>query len=409
LPDSSLLASYAEVLVRIGLNVQKDQPVVIRANTDQAPFVRLLAEKAYDAGASRVSADWRDEGITLIDFQRQSLEMLEHVPQWIVAREQENIDDGAGFISLTGEDPDLLSGVAPERVGARGRALGRAMKHLREYTMNDRRSWLVASAATQPWAEKMFPDLKGEAAIEALWEAIFTTMRLHGPDPVATWKEHVAFLEGRSERLNGFRLAALHFTGPGTDITVGLADGHHWSAAGSVNDFGVPFVANLPTEEVYTAPHRDRIDGYVSATLPLVYGGVTVGGIRLTFEKGRVVKAEARENQKTLEEALAADEGARSLGEIALVPVDSPIAGMNRLFYETLFDENASCHLAVGAAYPTCLEGGRDQTREELARRGANDSITHVDFMVGSAETDIDGIGLDGSLTPIFRGGRWAF
>lgn len=408
MPSKEQLEQYAEILVRIGLNVQPDQPVSIQSPLETADFARIVMEKAYEAGAANVDMEWNDPLSRRIRLEREKEEFLVRVPRWPIDRIKESADANMAFLNIYSENPDLLSHIDPARVHKYHKAMGEAFKEVQKNFMDDRVTWLVCSLPTQDWAQKMFPDLSSQDAVDKLWDVIFTTMRMNEPDPVAAWKAHLDNLENRAQWLNGLKLAKLHYQGPGTDLTVELPELHTWVAATSVNAAGTPFVANLPTEEVYTLPHRDGINGVVSSTMPLAYGGVVIEGIQLKFENGRVVDFSSKTGYETLKGLIETDEGSRSLGEIALVPVDSPISKLNTLFYNTLFDENASCHMALGMAYPTCLEGGRDMSRAKLDELGVNDSVVHEDFMVGSSQLNIDGILRDGSKVPVFRNGNWA-
>ncbi len=407
MPTIDQLQHYAEVLLRIGLHVQPEQPVLISAPLEAAEFVRILVAQAYEAGASTVGVDWEDPLSRRIRLEKEADEFLGQFPKWPVQKALEMCNDNTAFLYIDAENPDLLAGVDPKRIALFHKARGTAMKPVEKYFMEDRVTWLVCSIPSKDWAMKMFPNETGDVAVDKLWDVIFTTMRMNEKNPVAAWQAHLDGLEERAQFLNDRHFRSLHYQAPGTDLTVELPDLHFWQAARSMNGQGNWFVANLPTEEVYTLPKRDGVHGVVSSTKPLAYGGVVIEGIQLTFESGRIVSYQAETGVDTLKELIETDEGSHYLGEVALVPVNSPISNMNTLFYNTLFDENASCHLAIGEAYPTCLEGGKEMSKEDLERHGANDSISHVDFMVGSTELDIDGILPDGTTVPLFRAGNW--
>ncbi len=407
MPSKEELERYAEVLVRIGLNVQVGQPVSIRTPIEAAEFTRLLVEKSYEAGASTVHVDWQDPLTRRIRMEKEAEAHLVKVPQWAVQKSEEQCADNAAFLFIDAEDPDLLKGIDPKRISLVSKAMQSALKEVNKNFMEDRVTWLVCSIPTADWAQKMFPDISLKNAESKLWNAIFKVMRMDQADPVAAWQAHLNKLETRANFLNGKKFRRLHYVAPGTDLSVELPDGHIWMAARSVNGQGNHFVANMPTEEVYTLPKRDGVNGVVSSTMPLSYGGVVIEGIELTFENGRIVHFHAKSGYDTLQELIETDEGSHYLGEVALVPVNSPIAELNTLFYNTLFDENASCHLAIGEAYPTCLEGGQGLSKGELLARGANDSLTHVDFMIGSKAMNIDGVLDDGSAVALFRSGQW--
>ncbi|EPZ42353.1 aminopeptidase [Alicyclobacillus acidoterrestris] len=407
MPTIKQLEQYADVLIRIGLNIQPGQPLTIRTPIEAAEFVRILTARAYAAGASTVNIDWSDPIIKQIRLKQESEENLQRIPNWVVQKGEEECDNNTAFLTIAAEDPDLLADVDPKKIALYSKAHGAAMKKFMQNFMEDRVSWLVCSIPTAKWATKMFPGDSEEVAVQKMWDAIFDVMRMNEDDPVAAWNAHLDSLEARAKFLNDHHFQRLHYKGPGTDLKVALPKRHFWQAARSVNAQNDWFVANLPTEEVFTLPQRDGVDGVVKSTMPLAYGGVVIEELALTFEHGRIIDYTAKTGYETLKELIETDEGSHFLGEIALVPVDSPISNRNQLFYNTLFDENASCHIAIGKAYPTCLVGGKDMSEEEQYANGANDSITHVDFMIGSAELDIDGETADGSIIPLFRKGNW--
>jgi aminopeptidase len=302
----------------------------------------------------------------------------------------------------------MLAGTDPRRYGAYMAAWRPTVKEYTDLSMSDSIAWCVAAAASPAWAQRAYPDLDEHEAVEKLWNAIFAATRVDSPDPVAAWREHAGVLGVAKDNLNSRRYSALRFTGPGTDLTVGLADGHVWDGGSSLNAAGTAFMANMPTEEVFTAPHRAKVDGVVRATKPLSYNGAMIDGFWLRFENGRVVEAHADVGQAALDSILDTDEGSRRLGEVALVPVSSPIEKAGVLFYETLFDENAACHIALGRPYTTTVSGSRDMSPSEQEAVGMNSSLSHVDFMIGSAEVDVDGVLADGTTEPVMRRGEWA-
>ncbi|MCM3338507.1 aminopeptidase [Paenibacillus sp. MER TA 81-3] len=402
------LEQYAELIVKIGVNVQQGQPVFVTGSLEMAPLVRLVASKAYGAGSSNVHVEWTDDTLTRLKFEKAADDVFTQFPQWEVEKRNAFLDKGAAFISIVSSNPDLLKGIDPQRIGNNQKASGKALERFRQFVQSDKVSWTVVAASTQAWAAKVFPELNGEEGIAKLWDAIFESVRLNTPDPVEAWKEHNATLHKKVDVLNGKHFHKLHYTAPGTDLTIELPEKHLWVGAGSTNEQDVPFMANMPTEEVFTVPHKSGVNGYVSSTKPLSYGGNLINNFKVTFENGRIVKVEAEEGQDILQQLVDTDEGSHYLGEVALVPHESPISQSNVLFYNTLFDENASNHLAIGSGYAFNVEGGKTMSQEELAAAGVNISITHVDFMIGSAEMDIDGIHEDGAVEPIFRKGNWA-
>lgn len=403
------LEKYASLAVNIGVNIQPGQTLNIGAPIEAAPFVRLVTKKAYESGAKHVYVDWIDEHLTRLKFDLAPEEAFSEFPAWKARSREELAEEGAAFLSIYAENPDLLKGVDPKRIASANRAAGEAMKTFREYTQADKVSWCVISVPTVEWAAKVFPDVPAEEQVAKLWDAIFQATRANLENPVEAWKEHDDNLHTKVHYLNDKHYKALSYKGPGTDLTIELPEKHLWVGAGSINEKNVPFMANIPTEEVFTMPLKTGVNGYVSSTKPLVYAGNVIDNFTLTFENGRIVDCKAEVGEETLKHLVESDEGAHFLGEVALVPHNSPISNTNILFYNTLFDENASCHLAIGNAYAFNLDGGKTMSKEELEANGANTSITHVDFMIGSGELDIDGITTDGTHEPIFRKGNWAF
>lgn len=402
------LEQYAELIVKVGVNVQQDQQVCITGSIEMAQLVRLVAEKAYAAGASNVHVDWSDEALARMKYEKAADEQFTTYPAWEVAKRDAFLDARAALISIVSPNPDLLKGIDPARIGSFQKAAGQALQRYRQYVQSDKVSWTVVAASTINWATKVFPDASPEEAQDMLWNAIFESVRLNTPDPVKAWEDHNATLHKKVAVLNQHHFHKLHYTAPGTDLTIELPEKHLWVGAGSTNEKGHSFMANMPTEEVFTVPQRNGVDGYVSSTKPLSYGGNIIDNFKITFEQGRIVKVEAAQGQAILEQLVESDEGSHYLGEVALVPHFSPISESNILFLNTLFDENASNHLAIGSGYAFNVEGGKTMTPEELAAAGVNASITHVDFMIGSAEMDIDGIQQDGTVVPVFRQGNWA-
>lgn len=402
------LDKYAELIVKVGVNVQKEQQVFITGSTEMTQLVRLVAKKAYEAGASNVHVDWVDEALSRLKYEHASDEQFSTFPAWEVAKRDTFLDARAAFIAIVSPNPDLLKGINPARISSFQKASGQALTKYRQYVQSDKVSWTVVAASTKNWAAKVFPDATPEEAQDMLWNAIFESVRLNTPDPVKAWADHNANLHKKVDILNGHHFDKLHYTAPGTDLTIELPEKHLWVGAGSTNESGKAFMANMPTEEVFTVPNKTGVNGYVSSTKPLSYGGNIIDNFKLTFENGRIMKVEAAQGQEILQHLVDSDEGSHYLGEVALVPHQSPISESNILFFNTLFDENASNHLAIGSGYAFNVEGGKTMTPEELAAAGVNASITHVDFMIGSAQMNIDGIKKDGTVVPVFRNGNWA-
>ncbi len=403
------LQKYAELAVKVGVNVQSGQTLVINAPVTAVEFVRLVAKKAYQTGAKNVHIEWTDEQITRLKYEFAPDESFHEYPLWRAKGFEEMAENGAAFLSIVASNPDLLKGIDPDRISAANRASGTAMEKYRTYIQADKVSWCVIAVPSPEWAAKVFSDHPENEQVEMLWQAIFAATRADLQDPVTAWQEHHDTLIKKAHELNQKKFKVLHYDAPGTKLSIELPEKHIWVGAGSTNETGTPFVANIPTEEVFTIPLKEGVNGYVTSTKPLNYAGNVIEDFTLTFEKGKIVDFKAEQGFETLKRLIETDEGSHFLGEVALVPQDSPISNSNLIFFNTLFDENASNHLAIGNAYAFCLEGGKKMSKEELEQHGANSSITHVDFMIGSANMNIDGEKADGSKEPIFRNGNWAF
>ena len=402
------LDRLAAVAVRTGLNLQPGQELVMTAPLDAVPLARAITREAYRAGASLVTLLYTDEDAALARFEYAPDGAFDTAAGWLYEGMAKAFSSGAARLAIAGDDPGLLAGQDAEKVARANRARSKAYVPALELISNFAINWSILSAATPAWAKTVFPGLPEEEAVARLWEAIFRASRVDGDDPVAAWAAHNGELRRRTEELNGRRFAALRFTGPGTDLTVGLADDHEWHGGATTAKNGITCNANIPTEEVFTTPHKLRVSGHVTSTKPLSYQGTLIEEIRVRFEEGRIVEAHAAKGEQVLAKVLETDEGAARLGEVALVPHSSPISASGLLFYNTLFDENAACHIALGQAYSKCILGGLSMTEEELVARGCNRSLIHIDWMIGSGEVDIDGIGADGSATPVMRQGAWA-
>lgn len=403
------LANYADLAVKVGVNIQPNQILFISASTDAVEFVRLVTEKAYDLGARQVIVDFADDVISRLRFEKAPADSFSDFPEWKVQEREQLAAKGAAFMSIMSQSPDLLSGIDPSRIGDFQKASGQALDNFRQQMQADKFSWTVIAVPSKDWAAKVFPKLASEEQIPALWDAIFKAVRANTTNPVQSWIEHDELLHEKVDYLNEKRYKKLHYKAPGTDLIVELPTGHTWCGAGSDNVEGNSFMANMPTEEVFTVPHKTGVNGYVSSTKPLSYGGNIIDNFKITFKEGRVSDISAEQGEDVLQRLIDTDEGAKHLGEVALVPHNSPISQSNVLFYNTLFDENASNHFALGSAYAFCLEGGKTMSQDELEKHGLNQSITHVDFMVGSELMDIDGVLDDGTTEAIFRNGNWAF
>jgi aminopeptidase len=403
----SYLEKYADLVVRIGLNVQKGQRLTINSNLDTADFARKVVLKAYQAGALQVYVDWNDEAVTRIKFEHAPEEAFTEYPMWKARGLEELMESGGSYLQIYAPNPDLLKGIPADRIAAANKTAAQANEGFRTYLHKGTNVWAMASVPTPSWAVKVFPGIPVEEAMEKLWEAIFRVNRIMEEDPVEAWEKHMERLTHRMNLLNEKRYKALRYKGPGTDLRIELVENHLWVAAASQTPSGIRYVPNLPTEEVFTMPRKDGVSGTVASTMPLNYMGNVIDRFSLTFENGRIVNYTAEEGYDTLKGLIDLDEGSHYLGEVALVPHRSPISNLGIIFYNTIFDENASCHLAIGNAYPSNLKGGTAMSREELVQHGANISMTHVDFMMGSGELDIDGETADGQLEPLFRQGNW--
>lgn len=405
-----MLDEYAKLCVEVGINLQKGQPLVINAPIEGADFVRLVAKHAYELGAKEVHVNWNDEILTKMKYENAPMEVFEKFPKWYADGMEEYAEDGAGFLSIYSQDPELLKNIDSKKIAAYNKSSSMALKNFRNYTMNDINAWCVISIPTQGWASRVFPDVSEEKAMEKLWKFIFKATRMDLEDPIKAWEEHLKNLEEKVNFLNKKKFKKLYYkSSNGTDLEVELPEGHIWAGGGSKSAKDVFFVPNIPTEEVFTMPLKTGVNGVVYSTKPLNYGGNLIDEFKLVFEKGKVIDFEAKQGYEVLKDLLSLDEGAKHLGEVALVPYDSPISNSNIIFLNTLFDENASCHFALGKAYPTNIEGGENMTEEELEKRGVNNSLTHVDFMIGSEDLSIIGETKDGEKVQIFENGNWAF
>ncbi len=401
------LNRLAEVAVHVGLGLAPGQQLVMTATVDSLPLARRITEHAYKAGASLVTTLYGDEESTLLRYRHAPDASFDAAAAWLYEGMAQAFRSGAARLAITGNNPSLLSEEDPEKVSRANRAASKAYRPALELITRHAINWTIVSCATPAWAAAVFPSLPPEKALARLWDAIFAASRADQPDPVAAWKEHDANLHARADRLNQKRYAALHFRGPGTDLRVGLADEHLWLGGGTLAGNGRYCIPNMPTEEVFTTPHKDRTDGTVTSTKPLSHQGTMIEKISVRFEAGRIVEAHAARGEQVLQRMIETDDGARRLGEVSLVPHSSPIASSGLLFMNTLFDENAACHIALGQAYSNCLKDGESLTPEQLAARGANDSLIHVDWMIGSDCIDVDGITATGGSEPVMRAGEW--
>ena len=403
------LEEYAHLLIEVGLNVQKGQYLIINSPVDCAYFARLCVKAGYEAGAKQVIMQWRDDYISRQYWLNAADEVFDEVFPWDVERNLTLAKKNAARLSISAADPENLVGVDPDRLDRADKANGKANSEYTTMMMNSDFPWCVASIPIPAWAKKVFPGIPEEEAMEKLWNAIFDAVRITDEGgAVERWKQHCDNLKNKREILNKYNFKSLHYTNSiGTDLTVELPEGHIWMAGSEFSKTGIEFVANIPTEEVFTAPKCDGINGTVAASKPLVIGGNIVDGFSMVLKDGKITEVHAEKGEEYLKKAITLDEGASRFGEVALVPYDSPISNSGILFLNTLFDENASCHFAFGDSYP-CIKGGDKMSKEELKKHGLNASMTHCDFMVGTKDLSIIGTTHDGREIPVFKDGNFA-
>jgi aminopeptidase len=402
------LEKYAEIVLKVGLNLQPGQRLIIdRAPLELAPLVRLIAAQAYKNGAKLVDVVWRDERLELVRYQHASRDTFEAFPTWQTDGIHQVTTTGGALLSFNAVNPGIFKEQDPELVAMVQKTRAMHFEPINDLIDKRTMNWLVISAPVEGWAEKMFPDLSPEKGRARFWDILFDICRVKVKDPIYAWQEHVNQLTSRSQYLTNKQYKALKFTAPGTNLTVGLPRGHIWRAANWTTQSGISFIPNIPTEEVFTIPHKDKTEGVVTATRPLELDGVLIEGFCLEFSEGRVVKATARKGEDNLHKLLETDEGARRLGEVALIPHSSPISQTGLLFYYTLIEEIASSHIALGDGYKFSLEGGEGMSDDDFKAVGGNCSLRHVDFMIGSDEMNLDGITGEGTVEPVMRGGEW--
>ncbi len=405
-----ILEKYANLAVEIGLNLQPGQRLFIKANQlELAPLVRKIVDRAYQGGCPLVSVLWHDDQETKSRFAHAPRDSFEEYPSWKSDAQMDCIQNGDAYLSIRGDSPDLLVGFDPELVATAAKTNAKYLTPIRSKIAMNAVQWLVICPPTPGWAQAVFPELPADEAETKLWEAVIQACRLDTPSPELSWRQNLDELQKRGSYLTGRQFSSLHFKAPGTDLEVGLPEGHIWIGGWDLTSSGVQFSANLPTEEVFTLPHRERVNGTVRATMPLSYQGSLIEDFQLSFKNGKVVDYSAKKGQTALQGILETGPNAAYLGEVALVPHNSPISQLGQVFLNTLYDENASCHLALGNAYRVSLEGGAEMTKDEFKAAGGNESMVHVDFMFGSGEMDVDGVLEDGNREPLMRSGEWAF
>ncbi len=408
--NNKLLDKYALLLIKTGINIQKDQTLVINSPIECASFTRIVSRIAYTEGARDVVINWRDELSSKIRYMNAPEEVFEEFPEWQRDFYLSNARIGAAFLSISASDPELMKDVNPERMSKSNKVASAAIKEYRDRLMSNKNVWCIASIPTIAWAKKVFPKLSENDAMEKLWNSIFKTVRVDTEDPVASWEIHKNNLKTRMDFLNDNNFKFLVYKNSlGTNLKIELPENHIWLGGSDYTPEGIEFIANMPTEEVYTLPKKDGVNGVVVSSKPLNYNGNLIENFSLTFKQGKIVDYKAEVGYDILKSIIETDEGSYYLGEVALVPYNSPISNSNILFYNTLFDENASCHLAIGKAYPVCIKNGENLSDEELAKLGVNDSIMHEDFMVGTEDLIITGITVDETEISVFKNGDFAF
>ena len=403
------LQEYARLLVQVGLNVQKGQRLVISSPVECAFFARMCAAEAYAIGCKEVVMNWHDDAMARLKYLHADDAIFDEVALWRRHFFNDYALEGAAYLAISASDPENFKGVDSGRIVRAQQASGKALKDFDRLQMSSGFPWCIASIPIPSWAKTVFPEVGEDEAMAKLWDAIFAAVRISGDgSAVAMWQQHLDTLKVRIDTLNALRFKSLHYTNSlGTDLTIELPETHIWEAGNDITQNGQTYIANMPTEEIFTAPLRTGINGVVYSAMPLVHDGAIIDGFHFVIKDGKIVEAHAARGEETLKAAITVDEGASYFGEVALVPYDSPISNQNILFYNTLFDENAACHLAFGEAYP-CIEGGRKMTKEELKEKGLNDSITHVDFMIGTPDLSIVGTTQDGREIPVFVDGNFA-
>lgn len=403
------LEAYARLIVEAGCNLQQGQELYLTSSVETAAFARLITRIAYERGARHVTVRYTDEKISRMHYDNCAIEVFETMPEWAALLNNSMAREGAAILSIISDDPEAMTGIDPAKAVANARAAHEACKEFYDALDFGRNTWCIAGAASAAWARKVFPDASEQEAVEKLWEAIFATARADVDDPIAAWEAHRKSFAARTALLNEQRFCALRYRNAhGTDLTVGLPAKHLWNGGGDTTADKTPFFPNIPTEEIFTTPDRLRAEGTVVSALPLVHNGTLIDNFSITFESGKAVKCAAEQGLETLRSIIETDENSCRLGEVALVPYTSPIRRTGILFYNTLYDENASCHLALGQGFPDCYEGGIEMSAEELLEAGVNKSAAHVDFMIGTEDLSIEGIRADGTAVPVFENGNWA-
>ncbi|MGG1514960.1 aminopeptidase [Paenibacillus oryzisoli] len=402
------LEKYAELVIKIGVNLTSGQDLLVEAPYECLDLTRLIVQKAYEAGANFVHVHFQDDVISRSKFDHGTEASVDYYPTWYTTMLERFVENGGALLNIKVPNPDLYEGIEAAKISRNSKAAATARAKYQHYVRTGAFSWCLIKAPTEAWAAKVYADLPADQRVSAMWDAVFKINRVYEEDPVAAWRLHLDELRRMRKVLNDRGYKALRYRAAGTDLRLELPEGHIWLGGDKGNAKGIRYVANMPTEEVFTMPRRTGVRGTVASTKPLNINGALVDRFSFTFEEGKVVDFAAEVGYEHLAKLLEMDEGARYLGEVALVPFDSPISNLNRIFYNTGIDENASCHLALGSCYPINIQDGASLSNDELKARGGNTSLIHVDFMIGTADLDIDGELADGSVEPIFCAGNWA-
>lgn len=408
--NKEILKKYADLAVKVGVNIQKGQTLILNSPIECAPFARMISEVAFEEGAKDVVINWNDELFSKIRYMKAPEVIFDAVPEWQKEFYISYAREGAAFLSISASDPEVMKDVNPERIARFQKSRRSALKEYSDRLMSNKNAWSIVSIPTEAWSKKVFPNASTEEAIEKMWDAIFRIVRVDKEDPVAAWEEHKNTLEKNMKILNDYNFKYLHYKNSiGTDLTIELPKGHMWLGGADKTQDGVEFIANMPTEEVFTLPLKTGVNGTVVSSKPLNCNGNLVENFSITFKDGKIIDFKAEKGYDSLKSLIETDEGSHYLGEVALVPYDSPISNSNIVFYNTLYDENASCHLAIGKAYPVCLKNSDTMSEDDLENAGVNNSLVHDDFMIGTSDLEITGVTYDNREIPVFRNGNWAF
>ena len=406
--DPKKIDKLANLAIKVGLGLQKGQNLIITAPIESLPLVRKITEHAYKEGAGIVTSLFSDPDLTLSRYKYANDESFNVATDWLYEGMGSAFDNNTARLAIAGDDPNLLSNMDPDKVSRASKANAIAYKPARERITRFDINWNIVSWPGKEWAKRVFPDIPEDKAVLKLADAIFDASRVSVEDPIKNWNDHNSVLRSRTKWLNNNNFKYLNYSGPGTDLKIGLADDHEWMGGASVAQNGITCNPNIPSEEVFTTPHAYKVEGYVCSTKPLSYQGSLIDEIQVVFKEGKIIESKASKGGEILEKVLNSDEGSRRIGEVALVPHSSPISQSGLIFYNTLFDENAASHIALGQCYSKCFKGDENLSKEEITKKGGNSSMIHIDWMIGSNKIDVDGVNANGDIIPVFRKGEWA-